>query len=533
MYASRLHWRLLIGTVLVLFAAAWLAPRWLKAPGIDENRVLAPAPAWPHQASDLKAFRKAADAYVADHFPSRPHLIGLLNRLRMMAGVSGSARVIVGRDGWLFFDNDTHLGDARNDPAITGPEIRRWLLVLAGRTEQMKGLGATYLVFSPPYKDVIFPQKGPAWYRGPSPARPAVTLPPLAAASGAGEILYPYAGIRRATDAGQPTYIRSDTHWTGFGAYAGYVALMNALHAKGLTEAPLPLSAFRRQDPVRGKGPRDLALMLGVANSVNLDYPNFDNSPGQVRLQRTYLGPKHDWTAPQVVDTGQAGKPVLQLTRDSYSNALLPFLYPHFSRIILSHNQDGFWRPDLTLQYRPTIVVSEVIEPGLRVAMGDGPNGSPAAIARIDKVLGRVEAPPPPPQMPKLAPPDAETARAIASAVRTDNCNLEKVALNAGVRGQATLDVSGWLSELSARVTSPDGLIALKGPGGLLVAHVRMDAPRPDVAAYYKNPSAAPSCFGGTFFSARLPPGAYALSAYRRAGEGWIACVGKTPLSAP
>ena len=315
MLASRLHWRLLIGTILVLMAAAWLAPRWFAAPGIDENRVLASAPGWPHRLAELRTFREGADAYVADHFPSRPHLIGLLNRVRMVVGVSGASRVIVGRDGWLFFDNDSHLGDARNDPSLTGPEIRRWLVELAARTETVKALGATYLVFSPPYKDVMYPQNGPAWYHGPSPRRPAPTLTSFAAATGAGEVVYPYAGIRRATDAGQPTYVRNDTHWSGFGAYAGYVALMNALHAKGLAEGPLPLSAFQRIDPKYGTGPRDLALMLGVANLVRLDYPNFDNAPGQVQLRRTYLSDKQNWTSPQVVDTGQVGKPVLQLTR--------------------------------------------------------------------------------------------------------------------------------------------------------------------------------------------------------------------------
>jgi hypothetical protein len=111
--ASRFHWRLLTLTIVVLVAAAWLAPRFVRPPDIQENRVLATKPDWPSHLSDLDAFRKAVDAYVADHFPARPHLIGGLNRLRMMAGVSGSRRVIIGRDGWLFFDDDTHLGAAR------------------------------------------------------------------------------------------------------------------------------------------------------------------------------------------------------------------------------------------------------------------------------------------------------------------------------------------------------------------------------------------------------------------------------------
>src|ERR1700690_1031880 len=101
MFASRLHWRLLIGTVLVLMAATWLAPRWVRPPDIQENRILAEKPAWPQRIQDFAAYRKAADAYVADHFPARPMLIGALNRLRMLAGVSGSNRVIIGRQGWL------------------------------------------------------------------------------------------------------------------------------------------------------------------------------------------------------------------------------------------------------------------------------------------------------------------------------------------------------------------------------------------------------------------------------------------------
>ena len=161
--------------------------------------MLAPAPAWPHQLSESGTFRKTADAYVADHFPSRPHLIGLLNRARMLVGVSGASRVIVGRDGWLFFDNDSHMGDARNDPFLTGPEIRRWLVELAARTETVRALGATYLVFSPPYKDVMYPQNGPAWYHGPSPRRPAPTLASFAAASAASASSAPRAGRRRSS----------------------------------------------------------------------------------------------------------------------------------------------------------------------------------------------------------------------------------------------------------------------------------------------------------------------------------------------
>ena len=537
MLASRLHWRLLIGTIAVLMAAAWLAPLAVKAPDIQENRVLAARPVWPTRLLDIGAFRKATDAYVADHFPARPHLIGALNRLRMLVGVSGSKRVIVGRDGWLFFDDDTHLGSARAEPAMVGPEIRQWLITLAGRDAFVRAHGARYLVVTPPAKEVIYPQHGPAWYSGPSPERPTLMLPKLAEASGAGDVLYLYPQLAAATNAGQKTFSRHDTHWTGYGAYAGYAGLTTRLHDMGLTaEGPKPLSAFRQTDFRPERGPRDLALMLGVSSFVHLDFPHIEDRTGGVAIATAYLSPKTDWTGPQVVETGQVGKPVLMMTRDSFSNELMPFLYPHFSRIILSHNQDGFWRPDLIERYKPDIVILEVIEAGLRLGLGEGPPPSAVATARIDRVLARATPaghPSAAPALPSLATPDAKTVAILAAAAPSGTCNVEVATLTPGLNGEATLLVSGWLSELGTQVTSPDGLIVLKGAAGSVAGAMKMDKKRPDVAAYFKNPTGAESGFVGTFFIKTIAPGAYAPMVYRRAGGGWIGCAGKAMVTAP
>ena len=520
-------------------AAAWLTPLVAKAPDIQENRVLAAKPAWPKRPQDIAVFRKAADVYVADRFPVRPHLIGLLNRARMLVGVSGSNRVIVGRDGWLFFDDDSHLGAARGAPPLEGPQVRAWLSTLAGRDEAVRAAGATYLVITPPAKETIYPQHGPGWYAGPNPDRATIVLPKLAREARAGEVLYLYPQVAAAARAGQKTFSLHDTHWSGYGAYAGYVGLMDRLHALGLTEGPRPLSDFTRVE-LKGVGrPRDLALMLGVSSFVDLDYPNFEDPAARRKIQTiTYLGPRRDWTAPQVIDTGEVGKPVLLMTRDSFSNEMLAYLLSHFSRIILTHNQDGFWRPDLIARFKPDIVVLEVIEAGLRVAVGDGPAPSAVALARIDHVLGAVSPPsaaakPQGPTMPSLAPSPARLAAAFATARPTPNCNLETATLIPGVGGEATVSVSGWISELAPGITSPEGYLRLRGPGADLAAPILVNGARPDVAAFFKVPTGAESGFLGTYLVKKLPPGAYTPSVYRRAPGGWIACAGRQSLAAP
>ncbi|WP_309605924.1 alginate O-acetyltransferase AlgX-related protein [Phenylobacterium sp.] len=533
--ASRLHWRLLIATVLVLMAAAWLGPRLVPAPTLQEHRVLAPRPVWPKRLEDLRAFRQATDAYVADRFPARVYLIAALNRLRMMVGVSGSSRVIVGRDGWLFWDDDTHLGASRGDPPMTGLEIRDWLAGLAGRTEFLRARGIRYLVIAPPTKEAIYPGHGPAWYAGPAPGRAAVLLPRLARDSDAGEVLYLQPAITLATKAGAMTYSRHDTHWSGLGAFAGYVAIMDRLQAMGLTDGPRPLAEYRARNSA-GHGPRDLALMLGVASFVDLDYPRLERREGAFKIDTTYLTAKRDWTAPQVIDTHVIGKPVLLMTRDSFSNEMLQFLYPHFRRIVVAHDQDGFWRPDLIDRFKPDIVITEVVEPGLRVAMGDSPAASAQAMARIDRVLATAHAAGPAPGaslMPRLAAPDQRQAAAIAAARPGGGCAFDAANLAPGGGGQATLVVSGWASELATAVTSPDGLIALTGPKGRFVSALRIDKPRPDVADHFRNPSARSSGFAGDFYISKLPAGTYDLSVYRRAGAGWMACTGPPALVAP
>ena len=383
-----------------------------------------------------------------------------------------------------------------------------------------------------PVKETIYPQLGPPWYPGPSQTRPTILLPKLASAAGAGDVFYLHPDVAEATRRGRKTYSRHDTHWTGYGAYAGYVGLMRRLQAMGLTDGPRPMSDFVLE-PGTGNRPRDLALMLGVASFVPIDFPHLDNPQGAARTKTTYLTPKQDWTSPQVIDTGEAGKPVLLMTRDSFSNELLPFLYSHFSRIVLAHNQDGAWRPDLIDRFKPDVVILEVVEHGLRVSMGEGPPASNEAIARIDHLLASVA-----PAMhiagtPTLVRPTPRLVEIMAAAKVTGTCNLEIAKLTPGEDGEATFAGSGWISGVTEWRPSPEGLLGLKGPGGVIVGPIVVDKVRPDVGTFFREPRAAQSGFVANFAIHKLVAGRYDAMLYRRVSRGWIACVGKQTFTVP
>jgi hypothetical protein len=524
--ASARHWRILIATLATLMAAAFVAPRFIPAPGIEENRVLASAPNWPRATGEFESFRKAADAYVTDRFPPRAHLIGLLNRLRMAVGVSGSERVIVGRGGYLFWDDGTHLGAARGDPPMDDAATRRWLMHFAGRTEALRARGIPYLVVVGPTKETIYPEFAPDWLGRPSAGRPTIVLPRLAKATGAGDVLYLHPFVAESTRRGFPTYSRHDTHWNGYGAYAAYAALLGRLHALRLTDGPLPLSSFTKV-PNRAAGPKDLAQMLGVANMVRVDFQHIANPDGEAKARLEYLTDKHDMTAPQVVETGNAGKPVLLMTRDSFSEGLLPLLLPHFSRIVLAHNQDGFWRQDLIDRFRPDVVIVETVEHGLPIAMNDGPAPSAAAAAQIDGVLratGHLSG-----ADPQFRPTAGPLLTAVTQARAAERCSFDAQSLTAADDRTTTVSVQGWIAEARRHATSPMGYLRLQGADTDLTIPIRVDGSRPDVAAAIGAPGAAMSGFQATAGVPGLPAGLYQLTVYRQSYGGLIACAALRP----
>ncbi|CAN7396679.1 hypothetical protein LJR225_002506 [Phenylobacterium sp. LjRoot225] len=389
------HWRRLTLACAAVLAAGFLLPIAVSEPRVDENRKLAKVPPAPRTWSALAAWPAAMDAYVADNFPARKQLIAALNYLRYRVGVSGSDRVLIGRDGWLFYEGGDHFAPARNVPAFSDADARLWLQELAGRTEWLKARGVSYLVLAGPDKEVIESQHAPAWYDGPDLNRPALLLTRLNATAQAGAIVYPGPVLQQQARWGLEVYNPYETHWTGLGAYVAYVQVMQRLAAEGVTDGPRPLEAFREvsDDPTK---PRNLSQMLGIASFVDADYPQFFDPA--LTPNTIWLTPKRVWTAPQVIETGQAGKPVLLMVRDSFSLAVLPFLEGHFSRVVLVHHQDGKWRPDLIAQYKPDVVISEVIESGLPVIMAGGPPASDAARARIDQALARPHRMTPPPR---------------------------------------------------------------------------------------------------------------------------------------
>lgn len=503
-------WLLVGGVVLMIGSMVVIGSiPGISAPQIQENRVLAPRPAWATTFAGLAPFRKGVDAYIADNFPARAHLIGATNYGRYRLGYSGSSNVVVGRDGWLFFDDGSHLAQMRPSK-LTTAEAQAWIAGLKARTSMLNTVGVTYLVLVPPVKERVYPELAPAWTVIDPNAADADLLAKVSSAEGSHNVLWLRAPLHAARAAGNPLYSPFDTHWTGYGAHVAYSELMHALARKGFADKPLPLDRFTRWQPQDAERPQDLALMLGISSFVIQDFPQLveTGAPGIASMR--FLTDRQDAYGDRVIDTGRLGKPVILVTGDSFSSQLLPFLYPHFSRIVFSHIQQGSFRLDLVDKFSPRVVLLETLERQLPTAMAGAVVGTMRETARID-TQGATNAVP----------------------GRSGACALDSLVQGQNDGGQPTIHAAGWAADVEGGRIPAAVTLVLQSSSVTYSAGFPASVERNDVAKAFRKPALRHSGFDLIAGMGMVRPGSYDVYLLENFGAHSLFCATAKKLNVP
>ena len=341
----------------------------LPPAGLAEHRVLAEAPHVPRTLKDLVELPGQVNAYVGDHFPARAQVISLINYARYRLGYSGSARVVVGKHGWLFYDNDAHLAFWRGIQRIDQESMRLWFAGLDQRVRWLKERNTGFYVLFAPEKPAIFPEFLPKALRPTHADTELDDILSIARERHFDQLVDPRAALIAAKSTAG-IYGRFETHWTGEGAYVAYKVLMDRMSVDYPDLKPLGRDAFSVS-----QGPdHNLASMLGIAGFVDEPFPylaprtGVAGGPSGERSVR-YLTDRTDWTSPYEITTGSTSSRKLLIIRDSFSTALIPLLEPHFGKILSLHYQDSFFPRDYIEKFKPDIVLFEIIDDGARFGM--------------------------------------------------------------------------------------------------------------------------------------------------------------------
>ncbi|MBV9156801.1 MAG: hypothetical protein JO097_11110 [Acidobacteriaceae bacterium] len=353
----RLHWRMLtvLSLVLVLVPEVFLFVKLPPVTTLYENRRLAAKPAAPKTFKQWESYPSELNDYIQDNFPLRARLISWTNTTRYLMGYSGSKLILVGRHGWLFYDDGTQLKFWRGQH-LTDAELGAWMERFRSGLDSVNRRGIRLYLLFPPYKETIYPEELPFWMRLQRKTELDQVIERLRTAGLEDHLIDVRSPLLTRKDTGL-LYYPFDSHWNRRGAYIAYRQVIGRMQKDFPDMQPLPSESFplryRRQEG-------DLAYMLGVGQFVGSSYERTD--PVDIDANTTWLTPRHDWTAPHILRTGAHNGRTLLLSRDSFSGALVPFLAPHFERIILTYIGEGFFRKDLIEQFHPDIVLVESIE---------------------------------------------------------------------------------------------------------------------------------------------------------------------------
>jgi hypothetical protein len=337
---------------------------------LQEKRKMAAKPEfrWNRMFQYLKEFTP----YYNDYFTFRSDLIFLNNLLKVkFFRVSPTPTVLMGKNGWLFFDNPAAQPGTveyyRSLNPFSVKELEQWKDFLEQRHRWLAARGIHYLFIIVPNKNTIYPEFMPDHIRRANKkSRMDQLIEYLEKYSNV-----PFLDIRKALENAKtqyPVYSKTDSHWNDYGAYIAHREIINYISRYFKGAEPLPLSRFNIKTVNHMGG--DLAIMLSLHEEILRENiirmkpsPPFTFKESRKKNISRYV---------RQLQTQCPTAPLLNIlmVHDSCYHRLRPFLSEKFSRILYIWDWDFNFYPEIIEREKPKLVIDEMTE---RFLMGEIP----------------------------------------------------------------------------------------------------------------------------------------------------------------
>ena len=254
--------------LVTLFLAVISLPLAANLAGFDgadagaENRELATFPTIGRSWSAIARLPDGVSLWFEDHFGFRAALVRWYGESRLfLLGVSPSAAVVKGRNGWFFYGDDKSIEDYANDEPLSAEGMANWRAAVTRASDWLKGRGIAYVFTIAPDKHVVYPEEMPS------------SLARIRARSRTDQVYEDLHGSGVASVDVRPAlleaktheriYQRTDTHWNDHGALAAYRQIIAAVRTQ-VPSTPAPWSCADFEPAVRQTEGMDLAGMMGL-----------------------------------------------------------------------------------------------------------------------------------------------------------------------------------------------------------------------------------------------------------------------------
>jgi len=333
-----------------------------------EKRSLAAFPSIPMNVSEVRRFFSNVDSYLDDHFGFREWMVYRYQRevRKRFADVGTLTKVIKGTDDWYFFSGDGQLMDYTGGNLLSKSDLRKWLETHRAKQQWLEKQGIRYLFIVPPSKMTVYEEfLGEPWLSQKGMTRLSQIKNTLEERDHASFLdLSP--SLIRAKD-NEHLYFKSDTHWTEYGAYLGYLSIADKI------ESIFEGSRFKRDFTFSKTMTRICKKMggrCGDLTNMTLDYDSFSESfkiangfsscTDAQGYDYRLSGIDMNNPDPYIAKTCSTGTLKALVFRDSFFEAVEPYLSENFKEIIyLWKGYDPKNVEELISTFKPDIVIEE------------------------------------------------------------------------------------------------------------------------------------------------------------------------------
>jgi alginate O-acetyltransferase complex protein AlgJ len=310
----------------------------------------------------LDGYPKRYEDYFDKRLEIKPWLVSLDSKfkIRTLSVSPNPSRVIIGSDGWLFL-TERCIDEYSGANLFTSSEIGRLKKKFDARASfARKSSSSKFYFVIVPLKHTVYHEYLPLSIQKHSNYTRADQIVQCFKNDSMVKVI----DLREELIAHKPDHIlyyKTDNHWNDIGGYVGYRKIIDEVKKDFKAIRPADLSCFKMDSTIK--------LLGGEAMQINASelFPEacrYEYNPGPSCLakegtKRGYVPPSdfpYPWDYEMVRVTGDSSLPDALVIRDSFSDALLPFLAENFRRSVFIF--DGW-------QYKALYDIVDTEKPGV------------------------------------------------------------------------------------------------------------------------------------------------------------------------
>jgi len=316
----------------------------------------------PQQLNSVKALAKtildfppAFNSYFEDHHLLHQQLVDVLNTFRFhFLHETVFPNVLIGKENWLYYTGENNIADFECTSPFTPGELQSIRLRLTDWNDQLNQRGIKLYVVLAPNKESIYPQFLPDSIKpGTKSCRIDQVMQELHTTQLA---VLDLRTLMRSEAQTAQVYHRTDTHWNATGA------LLASREILSLIKKDFPQLTI----PSLGEYQVDLQSVSGdLAAFLPYDERFVERSPSLIPFTPSRAELEQEANRMIISSIPESNLPSALVFRDSFSDALVPFLSEHFSRVVYAHS----FTVDLDLvdREKPDIIIFELAQRYLTV----------------------------------------------------------------------------------------------------------------------------------------------------------------------